>query len=474
MKRIIEDQRGTILVTFALLLTALMGFVALGVEAGRWYAIRSELSKAVDAAALAGAKNISNPHIADLDAFVQVIGKENFPIGQLGTPYAGEGSILFVPSRDGSEYSVKGYVSAIPFLARLFVRDKVQTASSGVAQLKPLEIMMALDRSKSMEGAPLEALKEAAQAFLKFFEDPESQIRDKMGLITFATGAKMVCPLRNGFYAQMSSQIDGVKVPSTVDMKNWYTNAERAIDISDDPTDGFTAEGTAKTNQIMQYLVFFSDGNPTAFADSFSNSSYNSGKPFEAVVYAGLDLTTGRITGAICDNNQYQDGGYLSDPISGLSPITALSNAKVPAVQPRYMSIAPPLLSDNYNNRLIAEPGCSNNGVTKWGVFAEDTRYSPPEGHGYSLESCDIHEGDLKPTWFEMVATQKAISHADELKAKGIRIYAIGLGADNQAFLEAIASGPGFYRSANSANWREELQEIFQTIAKEIKLRLVQ
>ena len=63
MRNIIKNQKGAIIVIFALSLIVLIGFAALGTEVGRWYLTRAELSKAVDAAALAGAANISNPTI---------------------------------------------------------------------------------------------------------------------------------------------------------------------------------------------------------------------------------------------------------------------------------------------------------------------------------------------------------------------------------------------------------------------------
>ena len=61
MRKKLNGQKGAVLITFAILLTVLLGFVALGMEVGRWYLVRAELSKGVDAAALAGAINISNP-----------------------------------------------------------------------------------------------------------------------------------------------------------------------------------------------------------------------------------------------------------------------------------------------------------------------------------------------------------------------------------------------------------------------------
>ena len=88
-KGIAGNQRGTALVTFTLLLTALLGFAALGIEVGTWYVMRAELSKAVDAAALAGAANIASPNL-NLVTLAQDFGDANFAPGYLGT--AGTGS----------------------------------------------------------------------------------------------------------------------------------------------------------------------------------------------------------------------------------------------------------------------------------------------------------------------------------------------------------------------------------------------
>jgi uncharacterized membrane protein len=130
MKRILKNQSGAILITYALLLTVLLGFTALGVEAGRWYLVRSELSKSVDAAAMAGAKNISNPNV-DPKTIAEEVGKENFPSGQLGTAAAGEGSISFIPSFLGTKFQVVGNVSAVSILAQVFGIRQVPTSSLG-------------------------------------------------------------------------------------------------------------------------------------------------------------------------------------------------------------------------------------------------------------------------------------------------------------------------------------------------------
>jgi hypothetical protein len=84
MKRVLRNQCGAVLVTFVILLTVLLGFTALAMEVGEWYLVKAETSKAVDAASLVGAKNISNPYV-NLETLVKEFAKENFSDGYLGT-----------------------------------------------------------------------------------------------------------------------------------------------------------------------------------------------------------------------------------------------------------------------------------------------------------------------------------------------------------------------------------------------------
>ena len=80
--RIIHNQQGTYLVISAIILSVMFGLSALGIEAGRWYAIQGELSKSIDGAAFAGAKNVNNPNI-DMQTFVEDVAEANFPPGLL-------------------------------------------------------------------------------------------------------------------------------------------------------------------------------------------------------------------------------------------------------------------------------------------------------------------------------------------------------------------------------------------------------
>ncbi|MDH3503333.1 MAG: pilus assembly protein TadG-related protein [Nitrospirota bacterium] len=69
----LRNQQGAYILITGITVVALFGFAALGIEVGRWYAIQGEMSKAIAGAAFAGAKNVNNPNITDIEGFVQQV-----------------------------------------------------------------------------------------------------------------------------------------------------------------------------------------------------------------------------------------------------------------------------------------------------------------------------------------------------------------------------------------------------------------
>jgi hypothetical protein len=291
---------------------------------------------------------------------------------------------------------------------------------------------MVLDKSASMAGKPIADLKAAAISFLSFFRETED--KDKMGLVTFATAVSVDHRLGTYFVTDMTARINAMNAQTG---KRRSTNAEDAIDRSDDQAaGGFTDQsGVPGDQRLQQYLIFFTDGNPTAFRDNFT---------YQGVVYDAVAYTGPAYTEPICD------GDNLCDPVTG-------DSISVPALP-------------TGDGKAVSATSCRQSGHgyanTKWQVFGE---YPPPAPYG--PESCSIPESSLKPTWFKNVVRQKAIKHAQELKNKHIKIYIIGLGAVDKTFLGQIASGPGYEYYAPTS---DDLEGIFNAIAKEIKLRLVQ
>ena len=457
MKRVIHNQRGAFVVIFALSLLVLLGFVALGIEGGRWYLVRAELAKGVDSACLAGAKNISNPFVTPT-TLAEEFGRENFEAGYVGTPQSGAGSVRFTATMvETDKISVTGNVDATAILARIFGFDRIPVAATGVAQKKEVEIMMILDRSGSMAGTKMTALKNASRGFLDFFAD--TQDKDKVGLISFAfTAGINGVPdraLGTNFVTPMKTAISNMTADGA-------TNAEDAVDMADG-TGGFTDQtGVPGDRRIQQFVVFFSDGMPTALRDRFK---YNN------TVYDGVVYGQGSSGRANCRTSDYP---YMSVDNVLLRPN---GSGAYPGVNPDTTGDGK-ATSGSSTNRTVCTSGGSRYLNTKWYLF--ETTLVPRSGGGtWPAERCSIPMNDLLP-YFCGKARQLALDNAQILKSKGIKIYAIGLGSSeiDETYLRNLSSdcnggtcsGYNFTFKVTTA---AELEPVFNKIAKDIKLRLV-
>lgn len=429
MRKIVDNQRGAFVVIFAISLLVILGFVALGIEAGRWYLVRAELAKGVDSASLAGAKNISNPYVTPT-TIAEEFGRANFEAGYVGTPQTGDGSVRFTATMvESDKISVTGNVDATAILARIFGFDRIPVAASGVAQKKEVEIMMILDRSGSMAGTKMTALKNAAKGFLDFFAD--TQDKDKVGLVSFATSVTLNRALGTNFVNPMRTAIDAMSAVGG-------TNMESALDRADG-TGGFTDQtGIPGDRRVQQFAVFFSDGQPTCFGGTFRNR----GNVFDAAVCTSDNCRSWETC------SLYRDLCRLDrEEWRGIDPIPT---------------------GHGRNSNCCRNWNCWNP-TTKWYIF--ETR---PVGT-YDPEYCNIPSNLFSgPNGYVCRAARDlALQHAQELKDKGIRIYTIGLGSSSQidsAYLRSLSSGDGFAYVAPTSG---DLEAIFNRIARDIKLRLV-
>lgn len=424
-KKILQDESGNVLIIVALGIFVILGFFAMGVEAGRWYLIRAELSKSVDAGALAGAKNLSNPHVDPL-LVAQEFSQENFSAGTLGTPGAGAGAVSFQAQIvDEDQVKVDGQTYGLPVIAQLFGVENVSIGTLGVAQMKEAEIMMVLDRSGSMEGQPMEDLKVASKSFVDYFED--TQDRDRVGLISFATSVTVDRPMGSNFVDAINRSIDDM-------VADGATNPEDALDQAKGPLGFSDQSALPQGRRVHQFLIFFSDGRPTAFRGMFLNRGN---------LVDGVACVTGN-----CEPWDIGAGvrtfGQLGLPDR---------EGWMPGIDPRFTG-----------DGLAGASACGQI-TTRYMVF--DTRPVP----GYTRSACGIPWQNVLSGHICNLASTMAVEHVQELKDKGVTVYAIGLGTVNRGFLDQVATSPELaYYTPDS----DQLQAIFQKVAKEIKLRMVQ
>ncbi len=435
----IGSNRGAFAVIFALVLLVLLGFMALGIEAGRWYLVRAELAKGVDAGALAAAKNISNPYV-DPVVIAREFGEENFRAGYIDTPGSGTGVVQFTAEMlTENRVSVRGDVNARAHLARLFGVETIPVTVTGVAQRRDVEIMMILDRSGSMAGQKMTDLKRAANSFLDFFVETQSE--DRVGLISFATTVTLDRPLGSDFVDPMRSAINAMTAVGA-------TNTEDALDRAGG-TGSFTDQsGLPGDRRVQQFAVFFSDGMPTALRERFRWD----GRDYDGVAYG-----VGPSGLANCRTSDYP---YMS-VYNKLHQPTGSNNF--------YDNVNPATTGDGRRTGGSDATSCCCPRYlnTKWYIFE-----SLPVP-GYTAEQCRIPMDRLLPH-FCSLTRQLALQNAQTLKNRGVKIYAVGLGSSSEidpAFLRSLSSGESYTYIAPTSS---ELEAIFIRIARDIKLRLVQ
>ncbi|GJL56068.1 MAG: hypothetical protein NPIRA02_32000 [Nitrospirales bacterium] len=435
----IQNNRGGFLVLGSVFVVLLFGFAALGIEAGRWFAVKAEMAKAVDAASLAGATHLTNPNIPDKEVFMQQMAQANFPDGLLGTD---QHTTFTVDKNDvTNKVTISGSANVLNTVSRAlsYAGDSVPVEALGAARLGGAEVVLVTDVSGSMEGAPIADLKDAAQQFIDNFED--TQDRSRFGLVSFASGAVVDYALQKNFHTDLTTAINGL-------IANGGTNTSEALAKARTNT-GYTAYTDEPLNERDdQYVILISDGQPTGFTSVFTRNS----STFTAVI---LENTAGKVHNKLYNPNAvdalFPSGGVNPLPRGDGLPV---GSSSCPGKDP------------------------TDDTTTKWWIL-QDAIYEPSSAHNYYAplagggpEDCmNDRDPDAAGGYIAQTSVRKALDEAALIKAQNIKVYVIGFGSINQSFLNQVSSGPSYRFYASSSS---ELEGLLQIIANRLKLRLLQ
>ncbi len=217
---LIKNQKGSILVQTALAGTVFVGMLGVGVDLGRAYLYRAQLSGALDAAALAGAKAF---HSASRDAEIQAFFDSNFD----STFMDGTVDPLVITEVDTAtktlDVSTSAEVSTV--FMRVFGFDTVDVAASAETTSKQtgLQLVMVLDNTGSMRSSDsgttrINALKSSAKALVNnLFGDDATNDKLEIAVVPYVTTV-------NVGHLLDSSYIDTSTVPAS------YTYHATALD----------------------------------------------------------------------------------------------------------------------------------------------------------------------------------------------------------------------------------------------------
>lgn len=261
-------QRGQIVVMLLLMMIVLGGFVGLACDAVFAFVVKSQLTTAVDAAALAASRALNkgstpSQQQASVDQTVAQMMATNFPSGLLETRNLTYEPPTVIDNGDGTRtVSVVGHVDSPTFFMRLLGWDAVPVSARGQSLRRDVVLTLVLDRSGSMNRAPgsgpglsaFDDLKAASLEFLDYFDNS----RDQLGLVVFGTSTRLDYAPSTNFKSSLTALINAHVAD------NSGTNAPDALWTA------YSALTAVSSPTALNVIVFFTDGVATTFSADFT------------------------------------------------------------------------------------------------------------------------------------------------------------------------------------------------------------
>ena len=412
-----RNDNGQIVVLLAVCLTVILMFLALSVDVGFAYVTRAKLSRAVDAACLEAMKNLSQGQ-AMARTLAQSSFNANYPTSGLDAN-APVLTINFTTDTYGQTMVTVGATATIrTFFMRIVPKYRTLTVSNTAEATRGKLVMtLVLDRSGSMKNnGGSTALPPAVTTFVTYFDNTN----DEVAMVSYASNAAVNVAINYNFKTPITNAVNALSFSGG-------TFGPGGLTLAKAQNDSVTV---LPGQNVVKVVVYFTDGYVNEIQDTFNcpaatlinYGGYDSGTSVDF-----FDPTNGTDWGGV-DSHGYPP--YDSHPhyCTGVTKFTSAING-------------------------------SSKSFTRSNVTA-DASYR---------------------------ALQTAIAMRTE--NPGMYVYAIGLGSNvDQAFLKQIANDPGSstYNSAEptgmavfatncpSSQCTTELQQVFQTIAARILLRLAQ
>jgi Flp pilus assembly protein TadG len=455
-------------------MVVLLVFAGFAIDLGVAYMTKATLSKALDAAALTAARNISQG-----ESTAQTLAQSAFAANYgAATPLP---TVTFSDTTPSCPAGPSGQTQVCvnatatvntKFLSIVPQWKTLSVASSASALRADAAVTMVLDRSGSMNlNGGCSALPVAVTDFVGYFDTS----RDKLGMAGFASNASADA----SGTCQGTDQLKGYCVPPT----SSFSNITTAVGNWDCNGNGFgggtyaqggllngqTWENAITTANVRKAVVFFTDGWANANQDSFPcgpggspiTLTYGGCSPVEAGVFPETDGTT-YLNPAWCTPNPNGTDFWTSSPGNVNQTSFANCNASTfPAQKPG-------------NGNAISNSSSTPSGVTTWitGTRGTTTAY-----------------------YIAQDAEYRALQLANTMRGQGIIVYSVGLGSMvDSAFLQQLANDPNYTATYNSSQpagtsglavfapdcpgtgseCTDELKRAFQIIANDILLRLTQ
>ena len=277
MRFLKNSEPGQVLPIMALLLVAFMGLIGLAIDGGRLFVAKTELSRALDAAALAGVVELPDQSEAEAKAIAYM--NENLS----GVTVTFPASVL------GSEFRVQGARSVDTIFMSVFGIGQVDmdaTAAAGFGGV-PIDTVLTIDATSSMgdgcnssnsnSGCPIKEAKDAAQAYVDILLEGATTDVIQAAVVPYRGCYK---PPRsynncvpNGWLGDLSSNIGFISAKiSDINARGGSgTNICLGLHKSNEVIFGANAHTEAST---LRFVLLLADGD-----NNYNSVAYGNGEP---------------------------------------------------------------------------------------------------------------------------------------------------------------------------------------------------
>lgn len=471
-----DDTRGGIAVLVAIAIVPLMCFVGIGFDTARAYMVKSRLSSALDAAALAGGVSFFLPH---RDDDIRMYFNANYPDGFLGSTVDGP-NITVDDAEERIELDASATVGTT--LMRVVGKESITVFSSTevTRKMTALDVVLSIDVSGSMGwnapggGTRLQAAKNAARELIDIlFGVDSSEEYLHIGLVPWSSKVNVMT--EGEAYNPSGTTTKAVSSfihPDTGEMGNlvYYANNSKVPLLTAPPADWdgcvfsrYTDNGTDADDGDIRYGPFSGGG-----------TDWPGWQP----VFGGDDDTWGGepISGWQKCKLSISNEECTACPQRGITPLQNTKSAIENAINN---------LSDGGNTNIPAGLGWAWRVLKPEAPFTEaianpdykreqaivlltDGENCGKSGDGYKrvFGSCDGGRAEMNDRLRKL---------AFNVKSDGVIVYVIqfaNAGTELQTLLKEVASGPGspYYHYAPTS---DALRQVFRNIANHLSsLRL--
>jgi len=251
-----KREKGIAVLMTAGLMFLIVPVAGLAVDGGIAYVLKTRLSSATDAAALAAARSLNvGLTLAEQEAEARARALDffeaNFKEGSYGTRNLSVTAAVAETEAKTRSVTVTAAFDAPQYFMRLLGFDKIRIGALGRASRRDVNLILVLDKSGSMgdytdDNSPCAKMKEAA----KYFTDLFAESRDRLGMITYgSTAFRAFAPTMN-FKTASPNLVDTIDTITC----NGGTSTGMAMQQAWDEIPAIDEEGA------LNVILLFTDG----------------------------------------------------------------------------------------------------------------------------------------------------------------------------------------------------------------------